>query len=210
MTRARLLASLVLVAGVVTGPAGAHTENVFGAIHIDGKKAGQVHYTIEYGDGGDVETLRTRASLSILGVKLFNFEQTLHETWHHGQLRRMRGRTDDNGTAYDAVVERGPGGYTATLNGKPVTLPADAFPASVWHYGISDHTLLFDLKSFGLMRVKIAKTPETLTIDKRKIPTERFDLTGDWQATAWFDARKRLVRFRYVLDGHEVVVRLDD
>jgi hypothetical protein len=115
----------------------------------------------------------------------------------------------DNGTIYEAVLERGPGGYTATLNGKPVTLPAEAFPASVWHYGIHDHTLLFDLKTFALMRVKITKAPETLKIDKRAIPTERFEFTGDWNATAWFDARK-LVQFRYVLDGHEVVVRLDD
>jgi hypothetical protein len=63
----------------------------------------------------------------------------------------LRGRTDDNGTIYHAVLDRGPGGYTAS-----------------------------------------------------------FDFTGDWKAAAWFDARKRLVRFRYVLDGHEVVVRLDD
>ena len=210
MTRTRLVACLVLLACGGAGPAAAHTENLFGAIHIDGRKAGQIHYTVEYGDGGDVETLRTRASLSILGVKLFNFDQTLHETWRHGELRRMRGRTDDNGTIYDAVLDRGPGGYTATLNGKPVALPADAFPASFWHHGIADHTLLFDLKTFTLMRVKITKTPETLTIEKRKVPTERFDFTGDWKAAAWFDARKRLVRFRYVLDGHEVVVRLED
>jgi hypothetical protein len=80
MTEARLIACLVLVAGFGAGPARADSENLFGAIHIDGRKAGQIHYTVEYGDGGDVETLRTRASLSILGVKLFNFEQTLHET----------------------------------------------------------------------------------------------------------------------------------
>ena len=100
MTGARLIACVVLLAAVGTRPADAHTENLFGAIHIDGRKAGQIHYTVEYGDGGDVETLRTA--------------------------------------------------------------------------------------------------------------TERFDFTGDWRATAWFDTRKRLVRFRYVLDGHEVVVRLDD
>jgi len=209
MTTTRLIACFALLACSVTR-ASARTENLFGTIHIDGKKAGQIHYTVQYGDGGDVETLRTRASLSILGVKLFNFEQSLHEEWHHGALRRMRGRTDDNGTVYNAVLERGPAGYTATLNGKPVSLPADAFPASIWHYGIHDHTLLFDLKSFALMRVKITKAPETLKIDKRAIPTERFELTGDWTATAWFDARKQLVQFRYVLDGHEVVVRLAD
>ena len=205
-----MIACLALLAGGGAALAASHTENLFGAIHIDGRKAGQIHYTVEYGDDGDVETLRTRASLSILGVKLFNFDQTLHETWRKGELRRLRGRTDDNGTVYDAVLDRGPGGYTATLDGKPVALPADAFPASVWHHGIADHTLLFDLKTFTLMRVTITKAPETLTIEKRKVPTERFDFSRDWKATAWFDARKRLVRFRYVLDGHEVLVRLED
>ena len=66
--------------------AAARAENHFGAIYIDGKKAGQVHYTVEYGEDGEVETLKTRASLSILGIKLFNFEQNLHEAWQ--QRRR--------------------------------------------------------------------------------------------------------------------------
>ena len=210
MTRARLISTLVLLACAGTAGASARTENLFGTIHIDGKKAGQIHYTIEYGGDGDVETLRTRASLSILGVKLFNFEQNLHEEWRHGELRRMRGRTDDNGTAYDAVLERGPNGYTATVNGKPVALPSDAFPASFWHHRIVDRTLLFDLKKLGLMRVTIARAKETLTIDKRHIPTERVEFAGDWNATAWFDARKQLVQFKYLIDGHEVRVRLHD
>jgi hypothetical protein len=209
MTTTRLIACFALLACSVTR-ASARTENLFGTIHIDGKKAGQIHYTVEYGDGGDVETLRTRASLSILGVKLFNFEQNLHEEWRHGELRRMRGRTDDNGTVYDAVIERGPNGYTATLNGKPVSVPADAFPASFWHHRIVDRTLLFDLKTFALMRVKITRANETLKVDKRQVPTERVEFSGDWTATAWFDARKQLVQFRYLIDGHEVRVRLEE
>src|SRR5262249_33737640 len=66
-----MLAVVLLGCSAVAHAAG-RSENRFGAIHIDGRKAGQIHYTIEYGDGGDVETLRTRASLSILGVKLVN------------------------------------------------------------------------------------------------------------------------------------------
>ncbi len=209
MKALRLLACGAIVGLAAAAHAAGRVENRFGSIHIDGRKAGQIHYTIEYGDAGDVETLKTRASLSILGVKLFKFEQTLHEEWRRGELRTLRGRTDDDGKVYEASLERGPALYKGTLNGKPVELPGHAFPASVWHYAIVDRTLLFDLSTFKLMNVKIARSSETLTVAGRKIAAERFDFSGDWRAAAWFDARRGLVQFRYVVDGHEVTVRLD-
>jgi hypothetical protein len=210
MKAIRLVACAALVGLAAAAHAAGRAENRFGSIHIDGRKAGQIHYTIEYGEAGDVETLKTRASLSILGVKLFNFEQTLHEEWRRGELRILRGRTDDDGKVYEASLERGPALYKGLLNGKPVELPDQAFPASVWHYAIVDRTLLFDLATFKLMNVKIARSSETLTLAGKKIAAERFDISGDWRATAWFDARRELVQFRYVVDGHEVTVRLDD
>ena len=168
------------------------TENRFGSIHIDGKKAGQIHYTIEYGEAGDVETLRTRASLSILGVKVFSFEQSLHEEWRRGELQAFRSRTDDGGKIFEAVLSRGTAVYRGSLNGSPLELPDKAFPASVWHYGIVDRTLLFDLKDFRLLNVKIARAGETLALPNgRKVQTERFDFSGDWRATAWFDRKAR-------------------
>jgi hypothetical protein len=200
----RFLAGFVLIALSAAAWAGVGTENRFGSIHIDGKKAGQIHYTIEYGETGDVETLRTRASLSILGVKLFNFEQTLHEEWHRGELRQLRSRTDDAGKIYEAELSRGTEAYRGSLNGVPLELPDRAFPASVWHYRIVDRTLLFDLKDLKPLNVKIALP------NGKRIPTERFDFSGDWRATAWFDQKRELVKFKYVVDGHDVEVRLDD
>src|SRR5262245_2212060 len=190
--------------------AAARTENRFGSIRIDGKKAGQIHYTIEYGEGGDVDTLRTRASLTILGVKLFNFEQNLHEEWHRGELRHLRGRTDDDGKVFDATLTRGSAVYHGTLNAKPIELPGEAFPASVWHHAIVDRTLLFDLKTLRLMKVEVARSEETLELPSGKIPTERCDFSGDWRATAWFDHNRQLVQFSYVVEGHKVVVQLEE
>lgn len=210
MRPVRLLTCAALLGVAVTAHAAGRVENRFGSIQIDGKKAGQIHYTIEYGEAGDVETLKTRASLSILGVKLFNFEQTLHEEWRRGELRTLRGRTDDDGKVYEASLERGSALYQGTLNGKPVELPDRAFPASVWHYAIVDRTLLFDLKTFKLMNVKIARSSETLTLAGKTIDAERFEISGDWRATAWFNAKRELVQFRHVVDGHEVTVRLDE
>jgi hypothetical protein len=214
MTRSWLCGFVVggvaLFALAAGAQAAARAENHFGSIFIDGKKAGQVHYTVEYGDGGEVETLKTRASLSILGIKLFNFEQNLHETWQSGALQTLNGRTDDDGTIYQAAVKRDPDAYQGTLNDKPVDLPGDAFPASVWHYAITEQTLLFDLKNLRLMRIKVARKDETIKVNDVRTPTERFDLTGDWQASLWFNQDKLLVQFEYQVDSHKVSVTLDE
>ena len=207
----RFLASFALACLSAATWAGAGSENRFGSIHIDGKKAGQIHYTIEYGETGDVETLRTRASLSILGIRLFNFEQTLHEVWHRGELRQFRSRTDDSGRNYDAALSRGTEVYRGSLNSAPIELPDRAFPASVWHYRIVDRTLLFDLKDLKLLNVKTTRASETIALSNgKRIPAERFDFSGDWRATVWFDQKRELVRFKYVVDGHDVEVRLDE
>jgi hypothetical protein len=210
MKTIRLVAFAALAGLAAAAHAAGRAENRFGSIHIDGKKAGQVHYTIQYGEAGDVESLKTRASLSILGVKLFNFEQSLHEEWRRGELRNLRARTDDDGKIYEASLERGSALYKGSLNGKPVELPDRAFPASVWHYAIVQQSLLFDLSTFKLMNVKISRSSETLTLAGRKIDAERFDFSGDWRAAVWFDAKRELVKFWYVVDGHEVTVLLDD
>jgi hypothetical protein len=202
-----LVVQLALAAGA---HAAARAENHFGAISIDGKKAGQVHYTVEYGEDGEVETLRTRASLSILGIKLFNFEQNLHEAWQKGTLQTLNGRTDDDGKLYQASVQRSQDNYQATLNDQPVELPANAFPASVWHYRITTQPLLFDLKDLHLMHVRIARSDETIKVNKVPTPTERFDITGDWQASLWFNQAKFLVQFAYEVEGHKVLVQLED
>lgn len=210
MTAYRLLVWILLIGLSTAARAGVGTENRFGSIHIDGKKAGQIHYTIEYGETGDVETLRTRASLSILGIKLFNFEQNLHEEWRRGELQQLRSRTDDGGKIFEASLSRGTEVYRGTLNGAPLELPDRAFPASVWHYRIVDRTLLFDLKDFKLLNVRIARAGETIVLPSgSKVATERFDFSGDWRATAWFDHKRELLRFKYVVDGHDVEVRLD-
>jgi hypothetical protein len=209
MRRVNLAAFAALLIASSAAQAAKMAENHFATIYIDGKKSGQVHYTVEYGEDGDLEQLKTNASVSVLGIKLFSFTQDLHERWLHGDLQDLNGHTNDDGKIYDSKLERGTDGYSGSLNEKPVALPARAFPASVWHYAITEQTLLFDLKTLELMNVKVSKSSESLKLGKRKIPTERFEFTGDWKATAWFDQEKTLVQIKYKVDSHEVRVELD-
>jgi hypothetical protein len=207
--KAPLAAAIVLgLAGSVWAQDKTH-ENRFATIRVDGKKIGQVHYTLTYDENGQVEEVKTRASYSILGVKLYSFSQDMHEQWQSGELQAMNGHTDDNGTKYQAALERKPADYAGTLNSKPVTLPHDAFPTAVWHYGITEQSLLFNIADFRLLRVEVAKRPEKVTVDGRSIDAERFDFSGDWQASLWFDQNQQLVKFEYKIQGRDVVVTLD-
>lgn len=209
----RLTSWLVVV--TVLGFAGAawaakaQQENHFATIEVDGKKIGQVHYTLERDDQGEIETLKTRASMSILGINLYSFSQDLNEHWKSGELQGMEGYTDDDGKKFNVSLERHPDEYSAVLNEKPVTLPHGAFPNSVWHYEITEQSLLFDLIDLKLMKVDVKKSQETIKIDKKPFDADRFDFAGEWQATLWFDQDQQLLRLKYQVEGRDVVITLD-
>jgi Family of unknown function (DUF6134) len=204
-----LAASLVLVLAGTAAAADKTHENHFATIRVDGKKIGQVHYTLTYDEGGEVEALKTNASYSVLGFEVYSFSQDLDERWQSGELQSMDGNTNDDGDKYQASVARKPDDYTGVLNGKNLTLPHNAFPNSVWHYQITEQSLLFNLSDLRLMNVKVSKRDESVKVDGKSFDAERFDFTGDWQASLWFDKDQQLLKLEYKIKGRDVVVTLD-
>ncbi len=95
------------------------------------------------------------------------------------------------------------------LNGKPLTLPHDAFPTSVWHYKITQKSLLFDLKDLRLMKVKVSESKDSVSVGGRSIPASRFDFSGEWHTSIWYDQNKQLLKIKYKIRGREVVVTMD-
>ena len=184
-------------------------QNHFASIYLDGKKIGQVQYTVRTNDQGVVEELKTRSSLSILGFQVYYFTQDLHEIWKSGELQSMQGNTDDHRTIYKSSLQRNPTEYDGMLNDKTLTLPHDAFPTSVWHYAITQKSLLFDLKDLRLMRVKVIKSEDPVASGGRSIPASRFDFSGEWQASIWFDQNKQLLKMHYNVQGRQIVVTID-
>jgi len=204
-----LAASLVLVLAGTAAAADKTHENHFATIRVDGKKIGQVHYTLTYDEGGEVEALKTNASYSVLGFEVYSFSQDLNERWQSGELQSMDGNTNDDGDKYQASVARKPDDYTGVLNGKNLTLPHNAFPNSVWHYQITEQSLLFNLSDLRLMNVKVSKRDESVKVNGKSFDAERFDFTGDWQASLWFDKDQQLLKLEYKIKGRDVVVTLD-
>jgi len=199
----------VLAVLVVSHVAGAADQNHFASIHLNGKKIGSVHYTLRLNEKGMVEELKTRSSVSILGIKLHYFTQDLHEVWKDEEVKSIRGYTDDHGKIYKLSLERNAKEYDVVLNGKPLTLPHDAFPTSIWHYKITQKSLLFDLKDLRLMKIKVSESKDSVLVGGRSIPASRFDFSGEWQSSVWYDQNKQLVKIKYKIKGREVVVTMD-
>ncbi len=199
----------VLAVFLVSQGAGAADQNHFLSMSLNGKKIGQVHYTVRYHEKGMVEEVKTRSSVSILGIKLHYFTQDLHEVWKDEELKSIRGYTDDHGKIYELSLQRNPKEYDAVLNSKPLTLPHDAFPTSVWHYNITQKSLLFDLKDLRLMKVKVSESKASVTVGERSIPASRFDFSGEWETSVWYDQNKQLLKIKYKIKGREIVVTMD-
>lgn len=199
----------VLALLIISQRAGAEDQNHFASIYLDEKKIGQVHYILRTDEKGFVEELKTRSSVSILGFQVYYFTQDLHEVWKTGELQSLRGDTDDHRKIYKSSLKRNPKEYNGTLNGKPLTLPHNAFPASVWHYEITQKSLLFDLKDLRLMKVKVNKIEDSASVAGRSIPASRFDFSGDWQASIWFDQKRQLLKMNYKAEGRDIVVIMD-
>jgi hypothetical protein len=57
--------------------------------------------------------------------------------------------------------------------------------------------------------VKVSKSDDPVSMGGRLIPASRFDFSGDWQASIWFDEDKKLLKMHYKAEGRDIVVALD-
>lgn len=205
----RLCIALLGAVPVLAGDAAAEVSpgDYYADIYVDGDKAGVAHFSSRREKGGRVEEIRSDISISFLGFEVFEFEQHVVEEWEDGELQFLSGRTNDNGDLHEFSLRRREDGYRGRLSEERVTLPADAYPTSPWHYDIVEQDLLFALKDLELRKVEVSgPTEETVTVDGVDVETERFEITGDWSATIWYDRERRLVRVRHTSRGHEIVV----
>jgi hypothetical protein len=212
----KLAGAIVVTASLLVGlvvPIAAYAaqdEQFFASIFLDKKKIGQVHLRLTRGETGEIEELRARASVSLLGIKLYEFTQDLNQTWKEGELQTMKGNADDNGKSYDVAVDRGSNQYQGTVNTKAVTLPIKAFPNTLWHYGIVDHDLLFKQTDLELLHVKVVEAKETIKLHGKSVAAMRATISGDFNAVVWFDEDKNFLQGAYQMDGRKIRVERDE
>jgi hypothetical protein len=176
---------------------------------LNGKKIGQVHYTTRHDGNGILQELKTRSSLSFLGSEVYHHSLHLQEFWQDGELKHLWGTANEDGTSYQVVLKRESDGYHGILNNQSIELPANSFPAAVWHYAITQQTLLFNIPGLDLLNVKVEKSEDSVDIGEASIKAEKFKFSGDWNSTIWFDHEKQFLKWQYKVKGRTVTVVLD-
>jgi len=211
-TRVGRAVFFALVVLFVSGPCRADSvlENVFASMTLDGKKIGQIHFILKSAPTGEIQELRTNASVSVFGIKVYNFAQHLHEVWQNDTMESLTSDADDNGTEERVTVTRASNAYKAERNGKPVDLPPGAFPDSIWHYEIGEKTILFNSVDLKLLKVSVGRKDETITFHGKSVPAHRLDFTGDWKATLWFGEDKRLLKAHRYINDREIIITVDE
>ena len=124
-------------------------------------------------------------------------------------MEHLWGQANDDGKVYDVDLKRKPFGYAGILNKQTIELPENSFPTAVWHYAITQHRILFSIPELNLLKVEISKTDDTVRIGDESIAAEKFEFSGDWEATVWFDADRQFLKWQYKVKGRTVIVLVD-
>lgn len=204
-----LALAIILDAGSITAANADSYKNHFASIMVKGKKIGQVHFTARHDDEGTLQELKTRASYSVLGVEVYHHSLHTHEFWEAGEMKRLWGNANEHGKTYALDLTRTPEHYVGTINQQAMELPPNTFPTAVWHYAITEHSTLFSIPELRLLQVKVKKSKDIVTIGNREIPAEKFEFSGDWKSTVWFNYEKEFLKWQYKVKGRTVAVQLD-
>ena len=203
------LLSILLLVVCATPSRAESLKNHFASITVGSKKVGQVHFMVRHDDEGVLQELKTRASLSVFGIEVYHHTLHTHELWKQDELELLWGVTSENSKNYQFDLKRGTTGYAGVLNQQAIELPENAFPMAVWHYAITEHSILFDIPELHLKKVQINKSADSVRIDEQDIEAEKFEFSGDWNATVWFDLDKQFLKWEYKVKGRTIVVLLD-
>ena len=203
-----LALGIVLVMPAAAVLASEH-ENFFAAIFYDTNKIGTFHVRVSRGDDDEIEEIRARASVSLLGITLYEFAQDVTHPWQNGELEALSGTVDNNGTTYDTSLQKIDNRLDGSVNGNAVSLPATAFPNSLWHYGVIDHEPLFDETTLEVLDVAVAVSDDTVDFHGQQIETTKAVFTGDIDVTVWFDQDENFIKGMMTLDGRTLNVVRD-
>ena len=184
-------------------------QNKFASVMLGKKKIGHVHFTTKHDEKGILQELKSRTSLSILGLEVYHYSLHTHEIWEDGEMVRLWGNADDHGTIHNVNLQRNAHNYTGNVNERSVELPHDAFPVAVWHHRITQHDQLFSIPELKLAKVDVKKSIDKVKVGKQVIPAERFDFSGGWEFTLWFDKQRQFLKWAYKVKGKDVAVIID-
>jgi hypothetical protein len=143
--------------------------------------------------------IRTDIDYRFMFLPVYRFQHSSTEVWTGGKLTELLSRTDNNGESISVEAHaNGKGMLVKGLEGEYRVGPG-VVPSSLWN---ADVVRAKELLSTTKGRLLAAKGEfvgeEIITLNGRRVPVERYQITGQFERDVWYDKiSKVLVRVRF-------------
>lgn len=168
--------------------------------------------SVEFLRPGDELVVRTHIEIDVkfLSIPFYKFRHDAVERWTDGRLAAFSSSSDDDGKHREVELVAENGRLLGRYNDNPVDLPGDLIPASLWHPGTVQATVLLDPIRGRDRRVEVTdRGLETVAAAGGEIEARHYAMTGQITRDLWYDADGRLVLVRFpAKDGSQITVAL--
>ncbi|HBQ17171.1 MAG TPA: hypothetical protein DEF51_40595 [Myxococcales bacterium] len=205
---------VALALGLTVGLARADAEGrvIDYRITRNGDDIGTHRVRFERGDSQMTLEHEISIRVRILALEAYRYDLRAREVWREGRLVGFSSTTDRNGDAVQVFARRGGSGIRVrAAGGERVTVPGSAIPADPhWNVLSAGDALMIEAEDGALRRVRVSgPRTETLTLAGRRLSTHRYDVTGEHDASLWYDEDGYLVKKRLrASDGSTVITQM--
>jgi hypothetical protein len=177
---------------------------------IDHETFGEIgQHVITFSCQGDDLVVETMISgeATLLSLPVYTLDGSYREVWRGDRLISFESKIDDNGEQFE-VTARAEGDQTVIDRRRGVIeAPATIVSDHPWNYAVLDRPLLFDARRGKLRHVQVKPAgKEALVIGGRKVPANKFQMTGDLERVLWYGEDGAWLQAQLEYGGSKVLV----
>ena len=202
-------ASLLLTLGL-TGAASAAGVPTDGVLAFDivrnGEAIGTHTYHFDRSDDRTEVRIKTDINFRLFFIPVYRFEHQSTEIWQDGKLASLESSTNENGTPVKLQVHRDEDSLMVYGEDGNLHVDREIIPASLWNRLVLNRSQTLTTISGNVKKFEVDYVGEKeLEVRGKKITTQHFRLTGEFERELWYDKDDILVGVRFVAsDGSTV------
>jgi hypothetical protein len=182
-------------------------------IQVDGKKAGEMHITVQQLENGST-AISSAADVAVDKLVIhYTYSYRGTELWKDGKLLQLDSNTNDNGKKLSVAAVADKDAIRLRADGKERLVRPDVWTTSYTRYpdvSRCDKTVnLIDADTGKEMTATMQYMgKDELIVAGNKIACTHFHLSGGVTVDLWYDGQGRLVRHESVQSGHKMLIEL--